>query len=901
MLHSAKLISPRCVALTLALAIAPFAAPAQPYGIDTRDPNTGVLINNLPPAAGSYTTQALFPASSFTSPVHITNAGDGTNRVFVVERAGRIRVYDADDAGTPAISTFLNITTQVQSGGSEQGLLSVAFHPDYATNGRFFVFYTRLSDSNHIVSEYINSNIAGNPPATPTERILLSVPDFASNHNGGQLQFGHDGYLYIGIGDGGSGDDPQDNGQRMTSFLGKILRIDVDSPFDSGKQYHVPLDNPLIEAGGATTNVYVESRQPGGALSSIAQGYMEINDFVDSALKSTASGLSGTGSRLSTNTTLSATARFTPTIVTPGLYNVYVTTTNNASANAANTTYRIVCDGEDRTFRIALTSGNTGNQWRLVRRNVPMAAGTQNFLEITETATQSGSMFADAARFERVSGVLPEIYTYGMRNPWRFSPDRVTGEFWIGDVGQNNVEEVDLMRAGGNYGWRDVEGNICTPGVSSTCDLTGYDDPVHTYGHSGAVSGCSITGGYVYRGAAIPSLYGRYLYADYCSGWVRGFLWDGTSISDDRLIASPGLNITSFGEMENGELLFVANGNVRRFVESGSPPVSDLPVKLSDNAALYTISTGGQVPGLIPHEPREQFWTDGAIKTRHMAIPGVQQATYQPTGGWDFPNGTTLVKNYSLPLTDGDSGSAMRVETRLLVKNAGDWRGFSYRWNEAETEAFLLTSASTRDFTIQTVGGPLSYTWQFPSSSQCLECHTTAANRTLGLQTVQMNCDFTYPTSGVTDNQLRTLDHISLFNPALPGAPGTLASMPGSTNLSATLEQRVKSYLQANCAHCHMPGGPSGTNPDMRWETILASMNIIDEIPARGDLGVAGARIVKPGAPDESVLLLRMESLDPAVRMPPLSTTREDEAATALVREWINSLASSSTENWMLY
>lgn len=252
-------------------------------------------------------------------------------------------------------------------------------------------------------------------------------------------------------------------------------------------------------------------------------------------------------------------------------------------------------------------------------------------------------------------------------------------------------------------------------------------------------------------------------------------------------------------------------------------------------------------------------------------------------------------------MIDGDAGSAVRVETRLLVKNAGDWRGFSYRWNDAETEAFLLTSASTRDFTIQTVGGPLSYTWQFPSSTQCLQCHTTAANRSLGLQTVQMNCDFEYPASGVTDNQLRTLDHIALFNPALPGAPGTLASMPSSRDLSATLEERVKSYVQANCAHCHMPGGPTGTNLDLRWETILASMNIVDEVPTSGDLGVAGARVVKPGVPDESVLLLRMESLQQGVRMPPLSTTREDEAATALVRDWINSLAASSTESWMLY
>ncbi len=891
------------LALLAATTLLAAAVDAQPYGIDTRESNTGIVINNLPPPVGSYTVQNVFPSVSFTSPVHVTNAGDGTNRVFVVEQPGRIRVYDADDSGTPTISTFLDIQGVVRDNGSEQGLLSVAFHPNYASNGKFYVYYTSEPSGATTVSEFINSNPSGNPPSTPTERILLTQSQPFTNHNGGQLQFGEDGYLYIGLGDGGSANDPNDNGQRMTTFLGKILRIDVDGPFDPGKQYRVPPDNPLIYAGGSTQNIIIESRQPGGALTTPAQGYEEFGDFTDSALKSTfaGSGLTGTGSRASSNTPIASRARFTPNITTSGLYNIYVTTTNNSTANAANTQYIINYDEGQMTYTVALTAANTGNQWRLIRRNVPMSAGGENWVEIIENGPQSNLFFSDAVRFERVPGVLPEIYAYGLRNPWRFSPDLATGRIWIGDVGQGDREEVSILKPGGNYGWRHVEGNICTPAITSSCDLTGYVDPVHTYGHSGSPSGCSITGGYVYRGPGVPSLYGRYLYADYCSGWIRGFLYNGIVASNDiQIVASAG-NVTSFGQMENGELLLVANGHVKRIVQTGTPPVSDLPTKLSDMPALLSISLGGNATGVIPYEPQEQFWTDGAIKTRHIAIPGVQQATYTASAGWNFPNGTTIVKNYRLPLIDGSPASAVRVETRLLVKNSGDWTGYSYRWNPEQTDAFLLTAAETREFTIQTSGGPINYTWQFPSSSQCLQCHTVAANRTVGLSTIQMNCDYLYPVSGVTDNQLRTLDHISFFDAPLPGLPNTLPSMPDSKDTGYTLEQRAKSYLHANCSHCHMPGGPTPSSMDLRYQTPVASMNVLGVPPSSGDFGIPDAALVKPGVPDESIIVYRMESLQQVARMPPLTSTRVDTVGAQLIRDWIGSLSSSSTPNWDAY
>ena len=326
-------------------------------------------------------------AAGLSAPVHLASPPED-DRLFVVEQGGRIRViHDGQLLDTP----FLDIRDRVSAGG-ERGLLSVAFHPDYTANGRFFVDYTDTSGTTRI-EEY---TVTGDPNvADPgSARTLLTVDQPYSNHNGGLIAFGPDGYLWIGMGDGGSGGDPQGNGQDPTTLLGAMLRIDVDG----GSPYGVPADNPWA-------------------------------DGVDGA---------------------------------------------------------------------------------------------------------------------------PEVWATGLRNPWRWAFD--AGSLYIADVGQNAWEEVSVADqgvAGQNYGWNIMEGSHCYE-PSEGCDRTGLVLPVHEYSHD---DGCSITGGHVYRGTALPDLQGHYFYGDYCGGWVRSFRYDGSSATDHQSYDLGDLGrVLSFGKDAAGEL-----------------------------------------------------------------------------------------------------------------------------------------------------------------------------------------------------------------------------------------------------------------------------------------------------------------------------------------------------------
>ncbi|MGQ0551392.1 MAG: PQQ-dependent sugar dehydrogenase [Armatimonadota bacterium] len=340
-------------------------------------------------------TQAL--VTGLANPLYLTHAGDQSGRLFVVEQAGTIRVVRG---GRLLPAPFLDIRSRVISGG-ELGLLSVAFHPRYTSNGRLFVNYTaRQGTLRTVVAEYRVSRNDSNR-ADRSERVILEIEQPYTNHNGGLNLFGPDGMLYIGMGDGGSGGDPHDNGQRLESLLGKLLRIDVDG----GPPYGIPAGNPFLG--------------------------------------------------------------------------------------------------------------------RAVARD--------------------------------------EIWAYGLRNPWRFSFDRPTGRLFLGDVGQNAWEEIDLIERGQNYGWRIMEGAHCF-NPRTNCDTSGLTLPIAEYANGPL--GCSVTGGHVYRGGRIRTLVGRYLFGDYCSGRV----WSLTETRAGRWsmasLLETGLRISSFGEDQSGELYVIDHRGV---------------------------------------------------------------------------------------------------------------------------------------------------------------------------------------------------------------------------------------------------------------------------------------------------------------------------------------------------
>lgn len=282
---------------------------------------------------------------------------------------------------------------------------------------------------------------------------------------------------------------------------------------------------------------------------------------------------------------------------------------------------------------------------------------------------------------------------------------------------------------------------------------------------------------------------------------------------------SSGLNISSFGQDDSGEVyvldIFGGGIYVLRPVTGGG----DFPTRLSDMPALLQAGLGNDQTqsGIIPYAPSAQLWSDGALKERFMALPHLTQGGYQASVGWDFPENAVLIKNFLIPADERNPATAQCVETRMLYRKNAQWHGFSYEWNDARTDANLLWTAKRKAFTlIDKSGTSVTFEYLFPSRSQCIQCHTSAANGVLGLHTPQMNTDFSYPASGITDNQLRTYDHIALFrnDAPLPDIPENLPRMPDYADVTATVQDRSRAYLASNCSMCHQPGGTAPTSLD---------------------------------------------------------------------------------------
>lgn len=326
-----------------------------------------------------------------------------------------------------------------------------------------------------------------------------------------------------------------------------------------------------------------------------------------------------------------------------------------------------------------------------------------------------------------------------------------------------------------------------------------------------------------------------------------------------------------------------------------------IPATLSQTGVF--VDTPGMTPygGLIPYAPIVPLWSDNALKTRYFAIPNggapltaASQIGYAPTGQWSFPAGTVFVKTFELLTNESDTNSIRRLETRLLVRDeGGSVYGVTYKWRPDNSDADLLTTSSNEPIAIVTPGGVVTQTWYYPSPSDCLQCHTPQANYVLGVNARQLNTTYTYP-SGVSDNELRTINRLGLLNPAIDESaiPG-IEQLYSLTNSSASYQMRARSYLDANCAQCHVPGG-TGPTFDARFDTPLTNQNMINVPAVKGDLGYADAMIIAPQDPLRSVIYDRMNTVDPSIAMPPLARNLIDSNAVAVMAAWINSLPATN-------
>ncbi len=362
--------------------------------------------------------------------------------------------------------------------------------------------------------------------------------------------------------------------------------------------------------------------------------------------------------------------------------------------------------------------------------------------------------------FVKTKGVRPETWAYGFRNPWRIHVDGPTGDVWVGNNGQDLWEQVYLVKKGANYGWSLVEGG--RPFYPNRKrGPTPISKPIADHPHSEMRS---LTGGVVYRGTKLPDLRGAYVYGDWSTGRIWGIRHKAGRVTWHQELASSTLQITGFGLDAHGELLIVDHGGGLYRLEATARQArpAKFPTRLSETGIFASVKDHRAQPGLIPYSVNAALWSDNAFKERFLGLPGLTQIDFTASRGWNFPEGTVLVKTFSL---DAPAGKRRRVETRLLTKQQGQWVGYSYAWNDEQTDAALVGEAGLdRPVEVSDAkapGGRRKQTWRFPSRAECMVCHSRAANFVLGLSTLQMNKVHDY--GKVSDNQLRTLEHLDVF------------------------------------------------------------------------------------------------------------------------------------------
>ncbi len=487
------------------------------------------------------------------------------------------------------------------------------------------------------------------------------------------------------------------------------------------------------------------------------------------------------------------------------------------------------------------------------------------------------------------SAVRTEFWAVGLRNPFRMSFDAPTGALWCADVGLDTREEIDLITRGGNYGWDFREGSVGGPRSSAAPAGFTSIDPVWDYDHS---LGLSITGGILYRGTKFAELQGCYLYSDFVTGRIWALRDTGARpalASQVRQIANENGICNFTVDPRNGDVLMAnlyGNAIKRLAAVTGTGPT--LPATLADTGAFSDLATLTPVAGVVPYAPNVSFWSDYAKKSRWFALTDTtSRYGFAANGNWSLPTGAVWVKHFDLELERGNPASARRIETRFIVKTSDGIYGLSYRWNDAQTNATLVDAEGTdAAFTIKDGTTTRTQTWHFPARAECTTCHTPVAGYALSFNTRQLNRAFP---SG-SEHQLQALAAAGYLDAATVPTPTSLPALVAADNIFKPIEDRARSYLDANCAQCHQPGGLGRGNWDARMSTPLASSGIIGGslIEPRGD---AANRVIAAGDAAHSMLLTRISSSG-ALRMPPLASNELDPSGISLIQLWVASLAA---------
>ena len=504
--------------------------------------------------------------------------------------------------------------------------------------------------------------------------------------------------------------------------------------------------------------------------------------------------------------------------------------------------------------------------------------------------------------FVGVPNALEEFFCLGLRSPHRMTIDPPTGKIYIGDVGAGSREEISVIypgESGLNFQWSVIEGlngDLVQPYVGIN------RRPILDYGHG---DGAAVIGGHVYRGTEFAAqLTGRYIFGDNTSRriWVMD---ETTTPATKSLIgtlpAGSGPNsgssyvgLSGFGLDANNELYICQMSSIGGRIYKlapGTPTASrPLPTLLSETGAFTNHTTLAPNPGLVPFTVNSPLWSDAAVKTRWMALATNASVTFAANGEWSFPNGIVFVKHFALATNDTNPSQLKRLETRLLVIGTnGLAYGAGYKWRADNSDADLVQTLTNEIITITTANGTRTQTWSYPGRQDCLTCHTIPAGGVLGVKTRQLNGDFGYLTNA-PDNQLRIWNQLSLFSaPINEAAIPTYSKLVPITDTNAPLATRVRSYLDANCASCHRPGGGIQANFDARFDTAPVNQGIVSGA-VQNSQGVSNAFVVAPGDIARSILHLRDNNVGTSLQMPPLAKNVVDTNYIAVLSAWINQL-----------
>lgn len=517
----------------------------------------------------------------------------------------------------------------------------------------------------------------------------------------------------------------------------------------------------------------------------------------------------------------------------------------------------------------------------ILRIDVDQTQGDQNYL------IPADNPFVDH------KGARGEIWAYGFRNPWRISFDRKTNDFWVGDVGWETWEMLYRVEKGGNYGWAVMEGpQSVNPQWSR--GPTPILPPIVQHDHS---ESSSITEGLTYYGSQLPDLYGTHIYGDYDTGKIWGFRYKDGNVTDHRQLAATTHRIVSFGEDNRGEALILDHvaGTIHRLIPHTTTDQSDtFPRTLSASGLFTSVKASRPATGVFAYSINAPMWSDWAISDRWVAVPGEQ--TLKPRDDWamwTFPKDSVLVKTLSLEMRRGDPQSRRAIETQILHYNGTNWMPYTYQWNTDQTDANLVDASGLNiDLEIadeQSPGGKRQQVWRFAGRSECQRCHNKWSGPALA-----------FGTSHFVDRRNRTVESKDQINEFLkvglietPPRTADLPSLIDPFDLSAAIDDRARSYLHVNCAHCHRMHAGGSVLSFMHADLDLGKTNLVNARPSQGTFAIHGAEVIAPTDPFRSILLYRMAKLGSG-RMPHIGSFEVDINGVDLISKWIEQLPTET-------